>query len=151
VGKVGIPDVILRKPGKLTTEEFATMKKHTRIGDAVLKRSPKLAVARLVAKSHHEHWDGAGYPDGLVGEAIPLAARIVAVVDVFDALVSQRPYKECWPVQRAASQVEAGVGTHFDPVIASTFLRLYAAGEFDDLVQAAIEDANKDAKLEISS
>lgn len=145
VGKVGIPDVILRKPGKLTPDEFAVMQKHTRIGDAVLKRSPSLAVARLVARSHHEKWNGAGYPEGLKGEAIPLAARIVAVVDVFDALVSQRPYKESWPAQRAAAQIEMGSGSHFDPKIAQTFLSLYREGQFDDLVTAAIDDAVRDA------
>ena len=145
VGKVGIPDVILRKPGKLTDDEFTIMQKHTRIGDAVLKRSPRLAVARLVAKSHHEKWNGGGYPEGLKGEAIPLAARIVAVVDVFDALISQRPYKECWPAQRAAAQIELGSGSHFDPKIAQIFLNLYREGQFDDLISAAIDDAVKDS------
>mgnify|MGYP000975388237 FL=1 len=151
VGKVGIPDLILRKPGKLTAEEFTVMQKHTRIGDAVLKRSPRLAVARLVAKSHHEKWNGAGYPEGLKGDAIPLAARIVAVVDVFDALVSQRPYKESWPAQRAAAQIEIGSGSHFDPKIAQIFLSLYRGGDFDDLVTAAVDDAIREAAKDASA
>ena len=134
IGKVGIPDNILRKPGKLTADEFAVMKRHTRIGDAVLSRSVSLAVARVVAKSHHERWDGSGYPDGLQGEDIPYPARIVAVADVFDALLSVRPYKQPWQEADAAAQIELGRGTHFDPQVADAFMDLYRDGRFDDLI-----------------
>jgi len=134
IGKVGIPDNILRKPGKLTEDEFAIMKRHTRIGDAVLSRSVSLAVARVVAKSHHERWDGSGYPDGLSGEDIPYPARIVAVADVFDALLSIRPYKQPWQEADAAAQIQLGRGTHFDPQVVDAFMALYHDGRFDDLI-----------------
>jgi response regulator RpfG family c-di-GMP phosphodiesterase len=134
IGKVGIPDNILRKPGKLTEDEFAIMKRHTRIGDAVLSRSVSLAVARVVAKSHHERWDGSGYPDGLQGEDIPYPARIVAVADVFDALLSVQPYKQPWQEADAAGQIELGRGTHFDPQVVDAFMDLYRDGRFDDLI-----------------
>jgi putative two-component system response regulator len=143
VGKVGIPDNILRKPGKLTEEEFAVMQRHTRIGDTVLSRSPSLAVARVVAKSHHERWDGTGYPDGLAGESIPYSARIVAVADVFDALVSTRPYKGPWLAERAAAEIEAGSGKYFDPQVVEIFLKLYRDGRMDDLIAAAVASAEK--------
>lgn len=139
VGKVGIPDSILRKPGKLTPEEYAVMKRHTRIGDTVLARSPTLALARVMAKSHHERWDGTGYPEGLAGTDIPLAARIVAVADVFDALVSERPYKGPWQAEKAVEVIEQGEGVHFDPQVAKAFLRLFREKRLDDLVAAASE------------
>jgi response regulator RpfG family c-di-GMP phosphodiesterase len=146
VGKVGIPDNILRKRGALTDEESVVMRRHTRIGDAVLSRSASLAVARVVAKSHHEHWDGSGYPSGLAGTDIPFAARVVAVVDVFDALVSCRPYKDAWQVERAAAQIAAGLGTHFDPAIAEAFLKLYREGRLDDLI--AITDESGENRVQ---
>ena len=139
VGKVGIPDHILRKPGPLTEEEFAEIQRHTLIGDAVLKRSPSLAMARLVARSHHEKWNGLGYPDGCKGDAIPFVARLVAVVDVFDALVSVRPYKGAWQKAAALAQIREGSGQHFDPVIADTFAALIEKGDMDDLIEAAIQ------------
>ncbi|MEI6559011.1 MAG: HD domain-containing phosphohydrolase [Rhodospirillaceae bacterium] len=134
VGKVGIPDNILRKPGKLTEEEFALMQRHTRIGEAVLSRSSSLVVARQVAMSHHEHWDGLGYPKGLKGAEIPFPARMVAVVDVFDALISMRPYKAPWMAAQAADEIARGSGTHFDPTVVDAFLALYRQGDFDDLI-----------------
>ncbi len=138
VGKVGVPDNILRKPGKLLSEEYAVIKRHTRIGDAVLSRSNSLAVARVVAKSHHERWDGTGYPEGLVGEQIPFAARLVSVVDVFDALVSCRPYKQSWSPENAANEIAANAGSHFDPNVVATFLKLYKEGCFTDLIASAL-------------
>ena len=141
VGKVGIPDNILRKPGKLTDEEFAAMQRHTKIGETVLSRSSSLAVARQVAMSHHEHWDGCGYPKGLKGTEIPFPARMVAVVDVFDALISTRPYKAAWPAQQAADEIAKGNGSHFDPTVVEAFLRLYRRGDLDDLIAAAFEAA----------
>lgn len=126
VGKVGVPDRILSKPGKLTEAEFKIMKSHTLIGSEILGGS-HLAVVDLasqVALSHHERWDGTGYPQGLTGERIPLAARITAVADVFDALTHPRPYKEIWSLERAIAQFEHDAGTHFDPTIVSAFLPL---------------------------
>lgn len=111
VGKVGIPHQILRKPGRLTREEFTQMQRHTLIGDAVLKRSPSLAMARVVARSHHEQWDDSGYPDHLKGEAIPFVARLVAVVDVFDAMVSVRPYKGAWHEAAALAHIRSASGS----------------------------------------
>ncbi|MEI6560426.1 MAG: HD domain-containing phosphohydrolase [Rhodospirillaceae bacterium] len=139
VGKVGIPDNILRKPGKLTPEEYVVMQRHTRIGEAVLGRSSTLAVAKQVAMSHHEHWDGNGYPKGLKGAEIPFPARIVAVVDVFDALISTRPYKDSWLARKAADEIARGSGIHFDPAVVDAFLALYQEGRFDDLIAAALD------------
>jgi HD-GYP domain-containing protein (c-di-GMP phosphodiesterase class II) len=135
VGKVGIPDSLLGKPAKLTEDEFKLIATHTMIGDQILCNSPVLENARIVARSHHEKWDGKGYPDGLSGDEIPLPARIVAVVDVFDALASPRPYKKAWPIPDVIKEMEAASGSHFDPEVVSTFLRLLQNGEFDDLIQ----------------
>jgi len=137
VGKVGIPDSILRKPGRLTQDEFNTIKSHTLIGDTILMRSPSLAVARLVARSHHEKWNGTGYPDGIAGAEIPFVARIVAVADVFDALISARPYKGAWQAQQAVEEIRRGIGGHFDPVIARTFIELIDRGKVGDLIALA--------------
>lgn len=141
IGKVGIADVVLRKPGKLAPDERKVMQRHSEIGDTILKRAPSLAVARVVARSHHERWDGTGYPDGTAGVDTPYVARLVAVVDVFDALVSTRPYKGAWQIDRAIQEIRNGIGTHFDPEIATTFLALYERGELADLVAMAAETA----------
>jgi putative two-component system response regulator len=117
VGKVGIPDNILLKPGKLDVAEFETMKNHSRIGQSQL-----MQMAATIAISHHEKFDGSGYPAGLVGEAIPLVGRIVAVADVFDALTSARPYKAAWPVDRALQMLREGAGSHFDPACVDAFM-----------------------------
>lgn len=126
VGKIGIPDVILQKPGKLTPEEWAVMRRHPEIGAEILGEhaSRMLCMARAVALGHHEKWDGSGYPAGLSGEAIPLAARIVAVADVFDALTSVRPYKPAWPVEQATTLLTEQSGRHFDPRLVAVFLEL---------------------------
>jgi len=122
VGKIGIADAILRKPGKLTPEEFEVMKTHTDIGVAILTgKDPMIVAARDIAGSHHENWDGTGYPKGLAGEAIPVLARICAVADVFDALTSSRPYKEPWDVKEAADWVSAESGKYFDPAVVRAF------------------------------
>jgi len=138
IGNVGIPDLILRKPGRLTAEEFAIIQQHSLIGDAILKRSPAMALARLVARSHHEQWNGSGYPDGASGEDIPMVARLVAVVDVFDALMSTRPYKGPWQLDVAVSEIERGSGSHFDPRVVAAFLNLYRQGKFLDLIAKAV-------------
>ena len=122
VGKIGIADAILLKPGKLTPEEFEVMKTHTDIGVAILTgKDPMIAAARDIAGSHHECWDGTGYPKGLSGEAIPVLARICAVADVFDALTSSRPYKKPWDVIEATEWIIAESGKHFDPAVVHAF------------------------------
>jgi putative two-component system response regulator len=128
IGKVGIPDCVLLKPGHLSDDEFAIMKTHTRIGaetlEAALKDFPQarfLRVARDIARSHHERWDGKGYPDGLVGEQIPLVARIVAVADVYDALTSKRSYKAAFAHTVAREIILAEAGRQFDPDVVGAF------------------------------
>ncbi|RIH89779.1 HD-GYP domain-containing protein [Calidithermus roseus] len=129
VGKIGISDLILKKPGKLTPEEFEIVKTHTLIGSGLLAggRTEMLRVAERIARSHHERWDGSGYPDGLCGEAIPLEARIVSVVDVFDALTSRRPYKQAWPVEEALEEIRRQSGRQFDPRIVEALLSIQKA------------------------
>lgn len=124
IGKVGIPDSILLKPGKLEPEEFEVIKTHTLIGAAILSGSdvPLLQAAEVIARTHHEKWDGNGYPARLSGEAIPLHGRIVAVCDVFDALVSPRPYKAAWPVEEAVAELERCRGKHFDSMVVDAFM-----------------------------
>lgn len=125
VGKIGIPDKILLKPGKLTTEEFALVKTHTAIGARILSgsRFPILRLAEEIAFSHHERWDGDGYA-GIPGDSIPLPGRIVAIADVFDALTQHRPYKAAWPVDQAVSEIERQRGRQFDPILVDAFLRI---------------------------
>ena len=131
VGKIEVPDSILNKPGRLTDEEFEIMKKHTTAGRDIIAKAMKavskdnsgyLREAMTLAYSHHEKWNGTGYPQGLKGDEIPLAARIMAVADVFDALVSRRSYKEGFPFEKAMDIIREGAGTHFDPEIAAAFL-----------------------------
>lgn len=125
VGKIGVPDTILLKLGKLTAEEFAIVRTHTTIGARILSgsRFPILRLAEEIAFSHHERWDGYGYA-GISREAIPLAGRIVAVADVFDALTQQRPYKEAWPVAEAIAEIDRQRARHFDPKLVDAFLRV---------------------------
>lgn len=126
IGKVGIPDAILLKPSKLDRDEWTVMHRHPEIGANILANSTShwLEVSRMIALSHHERWDGTGYPHGLSGEAIPLFGRIVAVADVFDALTSARPYKPAWPVAKTIETMQEGMGTHFDPRLIATFVDL---------------------------
>jgi putative two-component system response regulator len=123
LGKIAIPDTILLKPGRLEPEEFEVVKTHAVLGARVLADSGSevLAVAEQVARSHHERWDGEGYPDALAGRDIPLAARLVGVADVFDVLVHERPYKEAWTVEDAAREIRSGAGTQFDPDVVAAF------------------------------
>ena len=131
LGKIRIPDAILNKPGKLTDEEFEAIKEHTTAGGNIVSHaidmvsdsdSGYLIEARNLAYYHHEKWNGQGYPQKLSGEDIPLSARIMAVADVFDALVSKRSYKEPFPLEKAIAIIEEGSGTHFDPNIVTAFL-----------------------------
>jgi putative two-component system response regulator len=126
VGKIGIPDRILLKPGPLTPEERRVMQTHTTVGAAILAGggSDLMVLARDIAISHHEKWDGSGYPHGLAGEAIPEAARIVAISDVFDALTSARPYKPAWPVDEAITYMHTQSGIHFEPRLLEHFVAL---------------------------
>ena len=140
VGKVGIPDAILLKPGKLTDEEWAVMRTHPQLGASALRTaedelgtSSFLRHAREIALTHHEKWDGSGYPAGLAGEAIPISGRLMAVADVYDALITKRVYKPAWPHERAAQTVRDGAGSHFDPAVVAAFIA--AEGEFRSIAQ----------------
>jgi putative two-component system response regulator len=132
IGKIAIPDHILLKPGKLTPEEFDVMKTHSRRGHDMLRTAGThmgeqgdfLAMAMTIARSHHEKWDGSGYPDGLAGEKIPLAARLMAVADVFDALTTSRPYKIAMTREQAVAVIVQGSGAHFDPQIVEAFIEI---------------------------
>jgi putative two-component system response regulator len=130
VGKVGIRDGILKKPGKLTPQEFDEMKGHTLLGYDLLKAAGLPAVALNIAVSHHERWDGTGYPHSLKGEDIPLEARLVAVVDVFDALVSKRCYKEGFELEGAVKILQDSAGSHLDPQLVHKFL-----SKMDDILK----------------
>jgi putative two-component system response regulator len=129
IGKVGIPDRILLKPGKLDPGEFEIMTNHSRLGHNAIEHAEQslgspvqfLSCAKQIALYHHEKWDGTGYPEQLAGEAIPLSARIMAIADVYDALISRRVYKEGMPADKAAGIIAEGAGTHFDPVIVEAF------------------------------
>jgi len=123
IGKIGIADAILSKPGRLTPEEMAIMREHVSIGARILERgsSDLIRTAELIAQSHHEKWDGTGYPDRLSGTDIPIEARIVALADVFDALCSERPYKPAWPIEKAYAEIVRCSGTHFDPQCVAAF------------------------------
>ena len=124
IGKMGVPDGILQKPGKLTEEEWRIMRRHTSFARDLLAPVAFLTRALDIPYSHHERWDGSGYPEGLKGEDIPLPARIFAVADVYDALTSDRPYREAWTRQQALQHIQDGAGTHFDPKVVKAFLTM---------------------------
>jgi PAS domain S-box-containing protein len=129
IGKLAIPDRVLLKPGRLTESEQELMQTHTTLGARLLfgSRSPTLQLAGVVAESHHEWWDGSGYPQGLIGSDIPLVGRVVAVADVFDALTHDRPYKPAWPVDQAIALIRSSAGTQFDPNVVEAFLAVVGA------------------------
>ena len=132
IGKIGIPDAILLKPGKLTVEEFETMKTHTTLGRNAIEEAERrlgmrvafLSVSKEIAYSHQEKWDGSGYPEGLKGDAIPVSARLMAVADVYDALISKRVYKPAFPHEQACATIVKGRGTHFDPDMVDAFVAI---------------------------
>jgi response regulator RpfG family c-di-GMP phosphodiesterase len=128
IGKIQIPDNILLKPGPLDDEERGIMQCHCRTGEEMLGEKSLYMTARQIARSHHEHWDGTGYPDGLKGNLIPLAARVTAIADAFDALTNERCYKKTWPARMAVYEMKALCGKQFDPEILNVFLRLQSAG-----------------------
>jgi putative two-component system response regulator len=135
IGKVGIPDAILQKPGPLTAEEWVIMQTHARIGSEAIELAEReatrevefLSLAKEIAHWHHEKWNGSGYPDGLAGEAIPISARIMALADVFDALISPRVYKHAMPYDKARAIIVGGRGQHFDPDVVDAFLAQFGA------------------------
>jgi response regulator RpfG family c-di-GMP phosphodiesterase len=126
VGKIGVPDAILLQPNALSDPDREQMRLHTTVGAELLSgaSSDVMRMAEEIARTHHERWDGEGYPAGLAGEAIPLPGRICAVCDVFDALLSDRPYKEPWPLDEALAQLRRDRGAHFDPAVVDAFLRI---------------------------
>jgi response regulator RpfG family c-di-GMP phosphodiesterase len=154
IGKVGVPDVILLKPGRLDDHEWEIMKRHTTIGAETLasaivgdRPQPFLEMCRDIAWCHHERWDGRGYPRGLAGDAIPLAARIVALADVYDALTSVRPYKDAWSHARALDWGRAGAGAHFDPRVVAAF---DARGDEVDAIRARLADLPEDVERHLA-
>ena len=139
VGKIGVPDAILLKPAKLDAEEFDRIKEHTTIGAEILDgcSEPWMAMAKEIALSHHERWDGTGYPNRIAGESIPLCGRIVAVADAFDAMTSQRPYKLAISDKEAIEEVIRESGAHFDPTVVEAFLRAYEEEQHEEIKLAA--------------
>lgn len=131
VGKIAVPDAILLKPGGLTDAEYDTMKRHTVVGANMFVggRTPMIRLAGQIARSHHERWDGGGYPDGLKGDRIPLAARVVAVADVFDALSHARPYRDSWPAEDVQNEILNNSGSHFDPAVVEALSQLLLRGD----------------------
>lgn len=126
IGKIGTPDAVLKKPGKLDAQEWEIMQQHAAIGAEIIGEhsDPLLQMARRIALTHHEKWDGSGYPNGLVGEEIPLEGRITAIADVFDALTSQRPYKQAWTIEATMELFENQAGKHFDPKLVEEFKQI---------------------------
>lgn len=143
-GKVAIPDAVLNKPGPLTSDERSIMTEHAEIGYEIFKESqPRiLKLAATIAKEHHEKWDGSGYPQGLSGESISLAARIVALADVYDALSQSRCYKDSWPQEEVLATIRAGRGSHFDPRVVDAFFRILPQ---IDAVRSSYLDGNDSA------
>ncbi|HKI56908.1 MAG TPA: HD-GYP domain-containing protein [Trueperaceae bacterium] len=137
IGKMGVPDAILQKPGPLTEEEWAVMRRHPLLGRDLLAPIAFLGPALEIPYAHHERWDGTGYPEGLKGEQVPLAARIFAVADVYDALTSDRPYRPAWSHDRAREHIRASAGTHFDPAVVEVFLRMRAPAEREPATRPA--------------
>ncbi len=124
IGKMGVPDGILLKPDKLTDEEWVLMRKHPQFAYEMLSPITYLKPALDIPYCHHEKWDGSGYPRGLKGEQIPLAARLFAIIDVYDALTSDRPYRAAWSKEKTLEHIKAGAGMHFDPKVVEAFLQL---------------------------
>ncbi len=140
VGKIQVPDEILKKPGELTAEERRIMQVHTTAGERILSDRPFFEIARQIARSHQENWDGSGYPDGRRGLDIPLPARIVRLADVFDALSSRRVYKDAWPLERVIDAILTGREREFDPDLVDAFRQLHDSGEWESLRSAKSAD-----------
>lgn len=131
VGKIGVPDAIITKPGRLNEEEWTIMRRHPEIGAEILKPVPALKEAALMVRHHHERWDGRGYPDGLKGENIPLGARILAVVDAYSAMLDERIYKKAKTPAETIAELERCAGSQFDPQVVKVFLEVLASKEND--------------------
>lgn len=152
VGKIGIPDAILQKPGKLTPQEYEQMKQHTTIGARMLagSASPVLQLAEKIALSHHERWDGTGYPNGLSSEAIPEAARILSIVDVYDALSHDRVYRPALPEDAVLSTMRSGQGTQFDPMLLTIFFTIFEQiRAISDAHPDVVEQTDRDVCLSV--
>jgi len=149
IGKIALPDSILLKPEALSEAEYEQMKTHVRVGADILAGSSSalLQMAEQIAATHHERWDGTGYPQGLCGDEIPLVGRIVAVADVFDALTHRRPYKEPWPLERAVAEVLMSAGTHFDPDVVTAFASL----DHRDLLQPRPREDNTTLRQRVAA
>jgi len=134
IGKVAVPDRLLDKPSSLTPEEVVIMDTHSLVGESILRPIAQLHNVATIIRNHHERWDGAGYPDGLLAEHIPVGSRILALADTFDAMTSQRPYRRSLPAAEAREEIAGHLGTQFDPTIGQTFLDMISAGEilFED-------------------
>ncbi len=145
VGKIGIPDAILLKPGRLSDDEFATMREHVDVGAKLLAKgqSDLMILAERVALTHHERWDGSGYPRGLYGDDIPIEGQIVAVADVFDTLINERPYKPAWPIERAIAEVRRQSGRWFAPHVVEAFMTVLA--DTPELLHRLEAEARADA------
>ena len=143
VGKLHIPDSILKKPGPLDTEERAYMQKHTIFGETILSDATFFDTARGIARSHHENFDGTGYPDAIGGDEIPLAARIVRVADVFDALSSRRIYKDAWSVKDAVNEIRHRAGTLFDPDVARVFCEMHDTGKLNEIRDRIVRETGE--------
>jgi len=149
IGKIGIPDSILLKKGKLNDDEWKIMRQHPAYGAEIIGEhsSPLMSMAREIALSHHEKWNGSGYPNGLKGEEIPLPGRIIAVADVFDALTTERPYKKAWSVEDAVNLIDEEAGTHFDPQLVPILHS--ALPEFLDIKERYEENAVPDLEQQL--
>jgi HD-GYP domain-containing protein (c-di-GMP phosphodiesterase class II) len=135
IGKIGVPDAILNKPGRLTEEEFAAVKRHPEFGWTVIRNLPGLERTSLFVLHHHENFDGKGYPAGLKGSEIPIGARIVSVIDAFDAMVSSRPYRRGMPLDEAVRRLHEASGTQFDPAVIKSFIPI-AQSEMSSVLEA---------------
>ena len=147
IGKVAIPDAILRKPGKLDAEEWAVMQTHTTVGADMLGGGDfsLLRAAQKIALTHHERWDGGGYPNGLAGDTIPIEGRITSLADVLDCMTHSRPYREAWSLEDAMAEIDRCSGTQFDPKLADVVLRAWEEGEVAPILKAELDTENQDA------
>jgi hypothetical protein len=151
VGKLHVPDRILLKPGKLDPSEWEIMRQHTTLGETILGHSPAFEQARMIARWHHENWDGTGYPDGLRREEIPLPARIVRLADVFDALRSERPYKPAWELSRCLEEIDRNAGRQFDPELVPIFLAIIESAPLGPWVarRVAVSEGHPEASTPV--